>query len=247
MLPQSYLSVSQVQKYLSCPRAYFHKYFEGLEERKSGSLAVGVSFHHTLENFNRRKRDTGETLASEELEETFEKSWDQQTPEVEWKDEDPAEEKQRGLLLAKAYIEEFGEQLKPQGIEADFEIEIVSGIPFRGVIDIIEEDGSIRDFKTARKTPPKDQADKSLQLTAYAAAFRTLIGCKEKAASLDYAISLKTGPKILRLETEITEARIDRLRDTVYQVANAIEQEIFPRNEGVNCKNCSFRDYCLGE
>ncbi len=247
MLPQGYLSVSQVNKYLACPKSYAYKYIEGLPETIGSSLVVGQSFHKVIEEANKRKMETGELLNEEEIKSIYKAHWNSRVHEIDWKDdEDPEQEQERGLTLANAYLNDIGKTLEPVGFETGFTVE-VEEIPFKGYIDLMEADGSIRDLKTSKKSPAKDTAEKSLQLTAYAHAYREMTGLKEKGCSLDYAVSLKT-PKIVRLETEITEARIDRFKDTVWQVANAIEKGVFPRNEsGTACSYCSFKEFCKGE
>lgn len=247
MLPQGYLSVSQINKYLTCPKSYYYKYVEGLPESKSSSLLVGSSFHSVIEQANKRKLEDGELINDEDIEKIYNKYWNENNEDIDWnEDEDPNEERERGITLAKAYLSDIGKDLDPIGIEARFDIE-VAGVPFMGYIDLIENNGAIRDLKTAKKSPSKDTADKSIQLAAYALAYRELTGNKESSTSLDYAVSLKT-PKIVRLETEITDTRIDRLKDTVWEVANGIEKEVFPRNEaGFGCSYCSFKDICKGE
>jgi putative RecB family exonuclease len=245
-LPQGYLSISQVRKYMTCPKQYQLKYVYGIQESKGSPLVVGSSFHKCIEESNRRKMETGEILSEDEMKEIYDEYWNKNVHSIDWKeDEDPEKEKDRGFSLAKIYMDEYGKHLDPVGFEAEFNVE-VQGIPFKGYIDLIEKDGFIRDLKTTKKTPAKDIAEQSLQLAGYAFAYRELTGEKEKGCSLDYAISLKQ-PKVVRYETEITERRLDRFVDTFYNVTNAIDKEIFYRNEGPNCSWCSYKDLCRGE
>lgn len=245
-LPFGYLSISQINRYLGCPKSYEYRYIQQLPESKGSPLVVGSSFHKVIEECNRQKLETGELLSEEEMQTIYNRYWDENVHDIEWKeDESPDDEKERGFTLAKAYMEELGKSLDPVAFEAKFQVS-VDGIPFRGYIDLIERDGHIRDLKTSRKTPAKDVAEQSLQLAGYAFAWRELSGDIETGCSLDYAVSLKKAPKIVRLETEITEGRMDRFKDTLYNVANAIDKEIFYRNEGTNCSWCAFKDICKG-
>lgn len=248
MLPVPYLSISQINKYLTCPKQYEFRYVQKIPEGKGSPLVVGSSFHKVIEESNRQKLDTGEILSDEEMKDIYDSYWKKNVNGIDWKpDENPDEEKERGLMLAKAYLhDDIGKSLNPAGFEAKFDVE-VEGIPFRGFIDIIEQDGHIRDLKTSKKTPSADVAEQSLQLAGYSYAYRYLTGNYEAGCSLDYAVSLKTGPKIVRRETEITDYRMDRFKDTFYNVANAIDKEIFYRNEGTACSWCSFKDICKGE
>ena len=246
-LPAPYISISQINKYLACPKSYEYRYVQGIPETKSSALVVGSSFHKVIQESNRRKLETGELLTDEEMNEIYKEYWDKSNIDIDWKDdEDPATEYERGLVMAKAYMDDIGKQLEPVGFEARFDVE-VEGIPFMGYIDLIEKDGTIRDLKTSKKSPAKDMAEKSLQLTGYAYAYRELTGDRERACSLDYVVSLKRGVKITRLETEISDNRIERFKDTLWNVANAIDKEIYYRNEGMACSWCNFKDICKGE
>lgn len=248
MLPLPYLSISQINKYLTCPKQYEYRYVQKLPESKGSPLVVGSSFHKTIEIANQRKMQEGKMLNEDEQKEIYLDHWNENVVDIDWKeDEDPKEEKERGLTLAKAYLEsDIGKSLNPVDMEARFDVE-VEGIPFMGYIDIIDDTGHIRDLKTSKKTPANDVAEKSLQLAGYSFAYRYLTGEYETGCSLDYAISLKTAPKIMRLETEITENRLDRFKDTIWNVANAIDKDIYYRNEGAACSWCSFKDICKGE
>jgi putative RecB family exonuclease len=245
-LPSGYLSVSQINKYMNCPKQYEFSYIQGIPESKSSALVVGSSFHKVIEESNRRKLETGELLPEEEMQAIYDEYWHKKNIDIDWKEEEDQEaEYQRGLLMAQAYMNDIGKQLEPIGYEARFDVE-VEGIPLIGYIDLIEKDGSIRDLKTSRKSPAKDMADKSLQLTGYALAYRELTGEEERVCSLDYVVSLKSGVKITRLETKVSEGRIDRFKDTLWNVANAIDKEVFYRNEGTACSWCSYKSICKG-
>lgn len=247
-LPVPYLSISQINKYLMCPKQYEFRYVQGLPESLGSPLLVGQSFHRVVEEANKWKMETGELLNDDDMKAIYDEHWDKKEHEIDWKeDEDKEEERERGLTLAKAYLEsDIGKKLKPTGMEARFDVE-VEGIPFMGYIDLIEEGGYIRDLKTTRRSPSKDMAENSLQLAGYSYAYRYLTGELEAGCSLDYAVSLKTAPRIVRLETEISDARMDRFKDTFYNVANAIDKGVYYRNEGMACSWCSFKDICKGE
>src|SRR5690606_34253758 len=123
----------------------------------------------------------------------------------------------------------------------------IEGVPVKVVIDLVERDGKIRDFKTAKRAPAKDEADKSIQLSTYAMAYREMTGERESGAQLDYTVNLKSGPKITHLETMIDDNRIERTKALIKGVAQAISSGLFyPVEEGMVCGFCAFRNVCKG-
>ncbi|MED0675816.1 PD-(D/E)XK nuclease family protein [Aneurinibacillus thermoaerophilus] len=247
-LPRGYLSVSQIRTYQRCPKQYEYQYVYGMKTTFGSSFLLGRAFHKAIEEANRAKMETGEIFETDQVADVFSDAWETEKEEVEWKeDEDKGQLKDSGLKMTMAYYEEHGRTLSPFLIETGFMME-VEGIPFQGFIDLAETDGTIRDFKTASKSPTADVVDSSIQLAAYALAYRELTGQKEVKVGLDYVVNLKKGPKITRLETEIDKGRMERLKATIQGVGQAISAGVFyPNEEGFACGYCSFRELCKGK
>jgi CRISPR/Cas system-associated exonuclease Cas4 (RecB family) len=152
------------------------------------------------------------------------------------------------------YYEEIGintiPRLDSEGIpyaERNHTFEIVPGLKVKVVMDIIEENGIVRDYKTSKKSPSAKVIDETIQLPTYALAYRDMFGEKETAVGLDYAVNLKREKKVMRLETEgpIDDGRIERVKQTFVGVAQSISAGIFYPNEESNaCGYCSFNQIC---
>lgn len=248
-LPLGYLSVSQIRTYLRCPAQYEFRYVHGLKSPVTSSLLLGSSFHSAIEAANKAKMENGEILDKNDVLDAYSDAWDKRSAseEIEWEEgEDPGKAKDRGAEMTAAYYEEYGRKLKPAMVETSFFADI-DGVLFQGYIDLVEADGSIRDFKTAKKSPREDEAENSIQLVAYALAYRELTGEKEAMVGLDYTVGLKSGIKIVRLETEIDDQRIERFKRLVKGVAESIKSGIFyPNEEGFGCSFCPYKDICKG-
>jgi CRISPR/Cas system-associated exonuclease Cas4 (RecB family) len=243
-LPKGYLSVSQIRSYLRCPRQYELKYIYEQRETYGPSLLVGKAFHSAIEAANRAKA-SGNDIP--DLRDIFNDSWESEKDSIRFgDDDDPGQLKDRGIEMTVKYYNEYGQHLNPDFIETDFEIN-VADVPLKGFIDLAEKDGTIRDFKTTGTTPQKDVADSSIQLTAYALAYRELTGQEEAKVGLDYVINQKRDIKIIRHESTVSESRIKRFENTVHAVATAIDGGIFYSNEeGMACSFCSFKSQCKG-
>lgn len=248
-LPLGYLSVSQIRTYLRCPAQYEFRYVRGFKSPVTSSFLLGSSFHSAIETANRAKMENGEILSTDDVLDAYSQAWERrlEQEEIEWEEgEDQGKTKDRGAEMTAAYYEEYGRNLKPAMVETHF-IGEIEGVPFQGYIDLAEVDGSIRDFKTAKRTPQEDEVEKSIQLVAYALAYRELTGEKEAKVGLDYTVSLKSGIKVVRLETEIDDQRIQRFKRLVKGVADSIKAGIFyPNEEGFGCSFCPYRDICKG-
>lgn len=246
-LPTGFLSVSQVRTYLRCPRQYEYIYINKMRPPITSSLLLGRSFHKAIETANRAKLEDGEILSVEDVQDTFSEAWDREKAEVEWEDgEDQGQLKDSGLAMTSHYYQEVGQKLRPKLIEKGTTVDI-DGVPVKVVIDLVERDGKIRDFKTAKRAPAKDEADRSIQLSTYAMAYREMTGECESGAQLDYTVNLKSGPKITHLETMIDDNRIERTKALIKGVAQAISSGMFyPVEEGMACSYCPFKDVCKG-
>ena len=246
-LPFGYLSVSQIRTYLRCPRQYEYQYIHRIRQPVTSALLLGRSFHAAIEKANLAKLEDGEILSVDDVKDTFSEAWDNEKDEVEWEeDEDQGKLKDDGLAVTTHYYEQVGQNLRPMMVEHGTTVDI-DGIPVKVIIDLVEQGGRIRDFKTAKRTPQKDMAEKSIQLSTYALAYRQMTGEKETGATLDYTVNLKSGPKITQLETEIDEGRSERTKQLIKGVANAISAGVFfPVEEGMACGFCPFHDICKG-
>ena len=199
-------------------------------------MVVGKAVHSGIEHNFRQKIESRCDLPMEEMLAAVTASFEGERPDAEF-DTDPGKEKDRAVTLARLYHEEVAPSIQPVAVEQRAEIEF-EGQPYTylGFIDLIDEDGVIRDTKTTGRTPPENTADNNLQLISYAMLYRTLTGQEESGVALDYLVSTKT-PKIARFQTQVTQHDIERLLRLIQMVDKGIREEIFFPNP--NCWDCS--------
>ncbi|AYP68785.1 CRISPR-associated protein [Bacillus phage vB_BpsM-61] len=255
-LPTGYLSVSQVRKYLNCPFQYELKYVHRMQETIGASLVMGRAFHKGMQMASLKKGMEGEVLTTDDVLDVYSDSFDYEIDnnDVEWKeDEDPGKLKDDGNQMLKKYYEEFGINAVPMigsddmpMVEKKHTFEIVPGLPVVTIIDIIEQDGIMRDYKTAKKSPSKNIIDDTIQMPVYALSYRDLTGERESGISLDYAVNLKREKKIMQLQADpVDDGRIERVKQTFVGVAKSISAGIFyPNEESNSCGYCSFKSVC---
>jgi CRISPR/Cas system-associated exonuclease Cas4 (RecB family) len=255
-LPTGYLSVSQVQKYLKCPQQYEFRYVSKLPETKNGSLILGSAFHKGMQTASITKALQGEIMSTDDVLDVYSQAFDysKENDEIEWGDDDPGLVKDNGTKMMAKYYEEYGSQIVPfvdaEGlpfVERKHTFEIVPGLKVFGIMDVITDDGFIRDYKTSSKSPSQNIIDEKIQLPVYSMMYRDLFGQKESGVGFDYIVNLKKEKKAMRLETEgpIDDNRIERTKQTFVGVAKSISAGIFyPNEESNSCGYCSFKKIC---
>jgi CRISPR/Cas system-associated exonuclease Cas4 (RecB family) len=230
------LSPSQLCTFLNCPAKWYFHYLVGLAEPATGALALGKAFHATLATNFRQKMSTGQDMGAAEVREAFAKEWELGLETVELRqDEDAAELATTGQALATTYVSEAAPPVMPRAVEQSVEGEI-AGVKVRGIVDLIDVEGRVLDFKTASKRPHGILPDHRLQLATYAMITPGASG----SCRLDSVTKTKTIQLIQQSYEVGTEDR--RLAERLYpMVQDSIRDGIYPPHR--SSPLCSRR-YC---
>ena len=108
------------------------------------------------------------------------------------------------VSLARLHYEQVAPKLRPSHVARKFVLDVPTlSIQLAGEIDIQEGFASIRDTKTSGKSPSKDLAHESLQLSGYALAVRQLDGRAPQKVVLDYLVQTpkRKETKLVQLES----------------------------------------------
>ncbi len=242
---EPYLSVTQLRMYLRCPLQYYFRYVCGLKIPPSGDVTLGRTVHETLEQNYRQKIQTRQDLPLEQLHDIFSERWEEESRYARFQeDEKPGHLKDDGVRLLGAYHREVAPRVQPVEVEREFLLETgVTELPLKGYIDLIDEQGTIIDHKTTRRSFPPHAAETDIQLTAYALAYRALRGKPEKGLRLDVLVRTKQ-PKVQQLPTTRAQADIDRFLRLAEHVERAINTGIFYPNENFMCGICGYKELC---
>lgn len=246
-LPKPYVSPSQLNMYLRCPAQYKYRYIDNIILPPRSAITKGRAVHKGQEHNYRQKVETFQDLKLSEIQEVAAAEFETFAEETEWeKDEDPGKAKDEAISLTTLYHTEVSPQVQPVLVEEAVSVPLDSGYSIYGFIDVLDNQGYIRDTKTTAKTPSASEADKSLQLTAYSLAYRELMGIPEKGVILDYLVQTKT-PKVVSMKSKRTKRDIKRFLAIVGGVVEAINNDIFYPNPGnfmCNEKNCGYWKLC---
>lgn len=256
------ISASSLATYLKCGYRYFLQY-EAQEEtirgKPSPPMVAGTGFHATLEYAIKECLKGNEpTVAScaaigmaAANNEFKEKGIDFDSISTS----DPSEELDSILARVKKasrfYLENFFDELFPLEAETQFHVAIPdTDWHLTGKIDLLEQDGSVTDFKLtgSNRKPQQTRADQSEQLSIYALARLLETGSVPPQLSLDITRDLMKRPQRDRLFTFRSEKDCEKTLTRVRHVVSCIEAGVYPiaSHEGIECNGsrCQFWAKC---
>jgi hypothetical protein len=113
-------------------------------------------------------------------------------------------------------------------------------VPFRGVIDLVEDGDILDEFKTSQKSWSSADLPDNVQLTAHAYACQMLSGRPPKKLWPINLIRTKN-PKIEPMPTERGEQECVRLFRLGKEVLKGVTNQVFIPNRGCwLCKDCEY-------
>ena len=251
-----HLSYTQLNMLLRCGEQYRRRYIEGEKVPPGSAGALGKSFHLAQESNYRQKITTKQDLPAQAVKDTFSDAFDIESKNVLWTPEEAeagisnvkGELKDEGVKLVGVYHQEVAPTIQPETCEEVVPVTL-DGFPYdlKCIIDLVDDKRIIHDSKTRARSPVADEADKSMQLTAYALAYWVSRKEKETGLQLDVAVRTKT-PKIVQLPTQRTNEQIERFLETMARAATAIQGGVFlPAPEGAwycSPKFCGYYGTC---
>jgi len=247
--PRGHLSYSQIRTFLICPRKYALAYVEESPAPLNDKLLLGTVFHAVLERyFSESLAGLPPTAAATEafFMEEFKRAGEEQT--VRW-DDSPERVRKRGQALLRHFLKELASRFRPLMVEKELTAPL-PGYPvdLRGVIDLVEEDLSITDFKTATARWSRSRTRHArLQMVIYHYLFEKNFGDVNSHQRFCVVYSRKGNSarsQILEMSTGAED--LEHLFRVIEHVAAGIQDARFPRNEGFRCGYCEYRDQCLG-
>ena len=258
-LPRGYLSTTQVEAFLRCPKQFEFRYIKDIKSPPSGALIQGSGVHTALEvGYNIKKKDFNAEIDIEETLDAFNDYMNNNFNSDVLIDDDTSEEllrKQGENIISRWYKDKLP-YVYPKHVEKPF-IAVMDNIPVVGIIDLIDQiDGPsskedvIVDNKTTGKRKTQAEADSSLQLTLYSAVSRV------DTQRLDVYVRPRVSKKGLgeaRLQELYTYRSYNDilwLHEVFSSVAKAITTGVFPPTSPGNwtCseKWCGYWHLCRG-
>ena len=246
-----HLSKSQISLYMECSLKYKFQYVDKLPRPfKSSGLVFGSVIHSSIEWLHKEKM-RGNGVSLEKLFKILKADWYSQKLDTDifYKN---GETEDLLLLKGKEILNLYYSDpiKKPVAAEYPFEVPVISqengerlDIPLKGIIDLIEADDGIVEFKTAAKAMDKQSIANNLQLTIYAYAHQTLFQKKPKTLKIVNFVKNKT-PKMEVLETKREQKDFQRLFYLTKKVLKGIRSQIFFPKYSFLCKDCEYAVHC---
>jgi len=244
-----YISASQIGTFMACPLAYKYIYVDGAQRMPPNVyMSYGTAMHAALAFNYEQKIKSRKDLHVHEVETKFLLVFNQECQENNY-----SEDLSKFYLPAENtlyyYMKEVAPKIQPTHVEYKFEIKLKHfPITIMGYIDLITEDGDIRDHKTAGKswksqyTPSKLR--NNIQATMYAAAYRKLFKKPEKGIFFD--VLPRHESMMYPKETQRTEAQIMSLLNSAASIESIVKLGVFVPNHN-SCSTCPFKDGCNRE
>lgn len=245
------LSSSKINLYLQCSLKYKFQYIDLIPKPfKPSGVALGTTIHSTLSWFHKELMK-GNEVTLERLYKIFDADWysEKVDTDIRYKE---GETEMKLVVMAKEILGlYFQNPIKEvKGVEVPFLIPLINpsdgkelGINLEGIIDLIEEDETVVEFKTSQQTISQDDIKDYLQLTCYSYAYEMLYQRPPKLLKMVNFVKSKK-PKMIVSETKRKKSDYERLFYLASQVLKGIRSEVFFPRQGFWCKDCEYEEYC---
>jgi len=253
-LPKEYISYSQIRLYKSCPRKYYYYYVEKRTSPVKDKVFLGVVFHAVVEHYF-EKKIAGKDITTDRLLEVFAERFEslRGQQEIDWETpQSPNETHKRGIAFVKYFMREVAPTIDPLMVEKELWAELPGmDVKLRGVIDLVETDFSITDFKTTTAKWSKSRIRGSyLQMVIYRYLFEKAFG--DVISQLKFKIIYsKKATNIKHQEVVVKAGDVDcdytQMIDIIKFVVESIQKEVFYKNENYSCGFCEFKDFCKSD
>jgi putative RecB family exonuclease len=245
-LPRGYISHSQIRAYNECPRKYHFAYVEDIRPPVNEKVFLGEVFHSTIERYF-QQRISGSLLADDACAAFFKAGFDAAGSgrEIVW--QTPRREtRERGLAFLKHFLQYIAPAIRPLMVEKELSAVLPgSNVLLKGVIDLVEEDFCITDFKTTTSKWSASKARKSPQMIIYKYLFDRSFGPVQ--SSLKYEVLYAKSAGNVRHQTLRVEPGADAVENLLAMIQHVVENigaGVFPANETPFCRYCEFRGLC---
>jgi DNA helicase-2/ATP-dependent DNA helicase PcrA len=249
-LPKEYISYSQIRVYQTCPKKYHYSYVREIKTPVNDKVFLGTIFHSIVEYYLKEKI-SGKEPAKEDLLKRFEEQFreNQKKQTVAWSAPE-AETLKRGLAFVRYFLKDIAAEINPLMVEKELVVELPDlDVKLKGIIDLVETDFSITDFKTTTAKWSKNRIkDSYLQMQIYRHIFEKCFG--DVITQLRFRIIYAkgaTGIKDQKVSVKASDLDTCKMLDIIKYVVDNIRSGAFYKNENYTCSFCEFRDLCRNE
>ena len=229
---RQYISYSQLNMYSRCGMQYYYRYAEKIILPPEIALVKGHSVHYGIEINSTQKVETRRDMPKKDIMEISVMEYEHSIEGAEATADDKGAGKDSVAVLSGLYADEVSPTIQPVHVEKSIDVTLEGVIPIKTIIDCIDDQGNLRDYKTAGKKKVQKDIDDSLQFTLYHIAYLQEYGKEPASLKMDVLIDKKT-PEYQILESKRSiENGILAVRK-IHAVVDALQKEVFlPAPEG---------------
>ena len=243
------LSKSSVSTYLRCGQQWYYAYVMKIRRPPKVKQAIGLAAHAAIELNMGQKVASKIDVPEDVVLDVFADEWDAMAPDIELDDDitDKKVAKDNGIRVVRKYHTDVAPGIQPAWVEEPVMFAI-NGVPYSGWIDLVDDEGRVRDTKTSGKSPGKASRDHVLSMIGYALAYRQRTGKVESEVVIDTLVYLKRDTKYVPIASggPVTRDAIQTFASVIQGVAEQIEEGRFLPTGLMNnaCSWCGYRDIC---
>lgn len=238
------LSASSVTTFLRCGRQWYYAYVAEIKSAPTVRQVLGIAVHAAIETNMFQKLQSHLDLPVDQVLDSFSDAFEHDATDIETFDEPRDKAKDSGVALLRKHHFEVAPRIQPIWVEEPVQFAI-NGVPYSGMIDLVDDRQRVRDWKTTAKKPQANQY--LLNMVGYALAYRQRTGETESDVVLDYLVRTKT-PQYIPISSggPIDQKAIVNFAGVVTDVADAIQRGDFVPNGLVNgaCSWCGYKNIC---
>lgn len=249
-----HLSPSTVQGYRKCGKQIYYNKVKGIPNTTVYAVTqYGSAMHKAIEEFFKKKLDTGEELSREEFLDIFMQEYGYLADKTTvWKADSKDHLLQQGILAASEFYNYWATSIAPAEVEREYNIERGKGKwPINCYTDLVTANGSVLDWKFGRGIGGVKASDYAINMSTYAYGYQLEHGTIPKVGIIKQNWKRSKGLYYFAgfdLEfLPINQGHIDHALSVYDDVQKGIEQDIyFPISEGSQglCKQCSYKQLC---
>ena len=232
-----HLSATQMEMYSRCPESYRRRYVEGEKIPPAVAMLKGTGLHRAAETNFRQKVETHRDLPTSQIVEAAVAAFEAElaagvTLDVEEESIGPTkvigQAKDDVADLAEVHARHQAPDYQPTLVEEQVRIELPGPRDLLAVIDLVDDERRVVDFKTAKRKKSQDDVDGSVQLTVYAAAHQALTGERPAVVRLDTLVQTSKKTERQILDSTRDDADLVALSHRINAITAAVDAGIFP-------------------
>jgi len=149
------LSPSQVRTFSDCEVRWFYEHLLGLPDPPTATMALDYAIRAALITNFRYKFESKADIQTEGVVGLFRRAWTQQRTTAHFcEDEVPEVVGKTGEALVRIYMQEVAPRIRPAAVERPLR-GVLSSVRIRAQIDLMDDDGTIIDVRTAQAAPAR--------------------------------------------------------------------------------------------